>query len=262
MPNGWLFRFNAPSPSICLSANRTGMTSTVRLRPSVLAAREKVRDALTEAKRLHTSGLESLKICSRLSAVVDGVLSELFASAASDLSADGGQALRTRIALVAIGGYGRRQLAPYSDVDLMILHTGRLDEEVRALASRLTQDLYDAGLRPGHSVREVAEAVRLAKGDTVICTSLIESRLVVGSLPAFEEFKSAFQQMVERGQKKLCLDFIVARQDERQKYGDTVFLLEPNVKRSPAGSATCTCSAGSGTPRVASPTRTVCSPKE
>ncbi len=211
------------------------MSSTVRLRPSVLAARDKANAALDNGLRLNKSGLASVEVCARRSAAVDAILTLLFNAAIDDLPAGQGEGMRSRVALVAIGGYGRRQLAPYSDVDLMILHAGGLDDQLLGFVTRLTQDLYDAGLQPGHSLREPAEAVLLARSDVVICTSLIEARLLIGSLSLFEEFKAAFRQMVQHRQKTMCRDFIAARQEERRKVGDTVFLLEPNIKRSPGG---------------------------
>lgn len=210
------------------------MSSAVRLRPSVLAAREQVQASLEEVRRLHDTGLSSVQVCARLSSAVDAVLTRLFDAALEDLP-NGGRDLSSRLALVAIGGYGRRQQAPFSDVDLMVLYRGPLDEAVRGFTQRITQDLYDAGMNPGHSLRTPAEAVKLARGDTVICTSLIEARRLIGDMSVFEDFQSQFRQMVEKRSKTLCRDFIAARSEERHKYGETVFLLEPNVKRSPGG---------------------------
>ena len=69
--------------------------------------------------------------------------------------------MRERVALVAHGGYGRRQQAPYSDVDLMVLYDGRPDTLIKQLAARLTQDISDVGLALGHSLRTPSEAVQL-----------------------------------------------------------------------------------------------------
>lgn len=211
------------------------MSSSLRLRSAVLAAREQVQSGLEEVRRLHQSGMASVQVCARISSVIDQVLVKLFDSNLQKVPADQADSLRGRLALVAVGGYGRRQQAPFSDVDLMILYAGTLDESVRNFTSGLTQDLYDAGLKPGHSLRNVSDAVRLARGDTVICTSLIESRLIIGSAKLFEDFRQAFRQMVERRGTAFCREFIAARKEERHKFGETVFLLEPNIKRSPGG---------------------------
>lgn len=209
------------------------MSSSVRLRVSVLAARQQVQEGLGEVRRLHQNGMAAVQVCARISSTIDQVVIKLFDATLADF-ADSDK-LRGRLALVAIGGYGRRQQAPASDVDLMILYSGSLDDGVREFTQQLTQDLYDAGLKPGHSLRTVSEAVRLARGDTVICTSLIEARLIIGASSVFEEFQKSFRQMVERRQKACCREFIAARKQERQKFGGTVFLLEPNIKRSPGG---------------------------
>ncbi|QDU54537.1 [protein-PII] uridylyltransferase [Aeoliella mucimassa] len=211
------------------------MASSIRLRNTVLVAREQVQTGLEEVRRLHDSGLASVQVCARISSVIDQVLLKLFEASLDSMPEDQGKKLRERVALVAVGGYGRRQQAPCSDVDLMILYAGAQDDAVRQFTQRLTQDLFDTGLKPGHSLRTVAEAVRLARSDTVICTSLIESRLVIGSLPLFEEFRRTFQQMVERRGTAFCREFIMARKEERHKFGETVYLLEPNIKRTPGG---------------------------
>ncbi len=211
------------------------MSSSVRLRVSVLAARDQVQSSLDEVRRLQQQGMASVQVCARISSVIDQVIMKLFEAALSDVPRANAEKLRQRLALVAVGGYGRRQQAPSSDVDLMILYGGALDQTVRSFTQQLTQDLYDAGLKPGHSLRTINEALRLARSDTVICTSLIESRLVVGSSQIFEDFQRAFRQMVERRQTAFCREFILARKEERKKFGETVFLLEPNIKRSPGG---------------------------
>lgn len=210
------------------------MPTSVRLSPTVLAAREQVQSGLDDVRRLHQSGMASVQVCARISSVIDLVLIKLFEATLAD-QPDGGDNLRGRVALIAVGGYGRRQQAPGSDVDLMILYQGACDNQVTSFTQRLTQDLYDAGLKPGHSLRTSAEAVRLARSDTVICTSLIEARLIIGSSQLFESFSKPFRQMVERRAAAFCREFISARKQERHKFGETVFLLEPNIKRSPGG---------------------------
>ena len=136
---------------------------------------------------------------------------------------------------MAHGGYGRRHLAPLSDIDLMILHDTRQADLVRQFTTRLTQDVFDCGLKLGHSLRTPSDAVNLARTDPVICTSLVESRPIVGSMNLFDSFWKNFRGMVDRRKSTLCREFIQARRDERQKYGETVFLLEPNIKRSRGG---------------------------
>ena len=97
--------------------------------------------------------------------------------------------------MVAHAGYGRRDVAPYSDVDLMILHSPGVGERVAPLAERLLRDVFDAGLILGHSVRTPDQAWRLACSEPMICTSLVESRLVRGSTTLFSRYKISFAGM-------------------------------------------------------------------
>ncbi|OGS42005.1 MAG: hypothetical protein A3J82_08035, partial [Elusimicrobia bacterium RIFOXYA2_FULL_69_6] len=144
------------------------------------------------------------------------------------------EAVRREVALVAHGGQGRREVAPYSDVDLMIL---RVDgsERVGPLAERLFRDVFDSGLVLGHSVRTTEEACRLSGQDAQVCTSLIESRLLAGSRELFDGFQRQFTRRVRRRGSALLAAIERARLEERMKFGETVYLLEPNVKRSRGG---------------------------
>ena len=98
--------------------------------------------------------------------------------------------------IVAHGGYGRRDVAPYSDVDLMILHRPAAAARLLPLAERLVRDVFDAGLVLGHSVRTVRQACRLATREPMICTSLVDSRLLAGNPAIFESFMHSFRQRV------------------------------------------------------------------
>ena len=120
-----------------------------------------------------------------MSALRDEVILGLFDAAVDDLAPDATDPLREHVALVAHGGYGRGETAPYSDVDLMILHDAASADAVAPLARRLMHDVFDAGLALGHSVRTPREACRLAMRDAVIGTSLMESRLLAGSAALF-----------------------------------------------------------------------------
>src|SRR5208283_3205993 len=127
---------------------------------------------------------------------------------------------------------GRRDVAPYSDVDLMILHRPAAATRLLPLAERLVRDVFDAGLNLGHSVRTVREACRLAAREAMICTSLADSRLLAGNPAIFESFMHKFRQQSRWRSGWLLSAFQSSRDEERRRYGETVFLLEPNIKRS------------------------------
>lgn len=144
--------------------------------------------------------------------------------------------LARHVALVAHGGYGRREMAPYSDIDLMLLSDGGIDAGLVATAARrLVQDLFDAGLTVGQSVRSVAEAAQLASGDATIFSTLLDCRTLSGRDDLVARLRSRLWGVARRGRRRMAALLTAARAEERSKFGETVFLLEPNVKRSPGG---------------------------
>ena len=139
------------------------------------------------------------------------------------------------LALVAVGGYGRGELHPGSDVDLMLLLGEQaLDGHRDALENFLTF-LWDMGLEVGHSVRTVEDCAHEGAADITIATSLMESRLLAGSAPLFERMRAV------TGPDRIWPDFAFfeSKQRERQqrchKYNETAFNLEPNIKEGPGG---------------------------
>jgi len=115
----------------------------------------------------------------------------------------------------------------------MILHPPRAAPRVAPLAERLLRDVFDMGLDLGHSVRTVRDACRLGCHDPMICSSLVDSRLLAGSPSLFDCFMRRFRRQVRWRRTRLMRAILASRNAERLRYGETVFLLEPNIKRSP-----------------------------
>ena len=149
--------------------------------------------------------------------------------------------LDARLALVAVGGYGRGELFPYSDVDVLLLLPDDDDAAAAAAPPAARQQAleafvahcWDMGLEIGSSVRSVRQCLHAAAEDITICTALSEARLVAGSRGLFAQFSRRFAAQLDP------LDFLVAKQLElRQrhaKFEDTPYALEPNCKESPGG---------------------------
>ncbi len=208
------------------------MTTGPHFRESLLAAKERVAEGREKIRAQHGKGSPGVQVCARLTDLIDSVVLDLYHDA---LEALGERDLHRHVALVPHGGYGRRHLAPYSDLDLMILHSGKCEAAVARLAARLMQDLYDLGLTPGHSVRTPAEAVLLGRDDPTIATSLFEARFLAGNEDLFRDFLARQRKMVQRRYRTLHEAIVVARRQERAQYGETVYLLSPNLKRSRGG---------------------------
>lgn len=137
------------------------------------------------------------------------------------------------MALVAVGGYGRGQLFPHSDVDILILLPAALDATGTAFVERFVGMLWDIGLDAGHSVRTLAECEAEMAGDITIRTSLLEHRLVAGARPLFRRFGRSVALATEP--RHFYEAKTLEQQQRHLKYHDTAYNLEPNLKESPGG---------------------------
>jgi [protein-PII] uridylyltransferase len=178
------------------------------------------------------SGAESLAAMTDL---VDGFIIGRYSDAARGSEARADAALR-RCCVAALGGYGRRELAPYSDIDLMFVVHPWAEEDSQSFVRAVLHPLWDRGFRVGHSVRTIAECVELALTDATVKTSMMEARFLAGSAELFQEFLDRYGKKVVAVDKDGFLDRKVEeRRREYEKFGETVYLLEPNIKKSKGG---------------------------
>jgi [protein-PII] uridylyltransferase len=209
------------------------MSQSNALAAAVDAARCELQAGRERIKAMHDRGLAGEQVCGRLTSLIDQIVLRLYDAALGDCP--GSARLRQSIALVGLGSYGRRQSAPYSDVDLMILHDELPLDLLTPLVRRFTHAIYDVRLELGHSVRTTSEAVQLARTDGVICSSLIDGRLVTGNQNLYLGFREAFTRMVQRRAKAIARALHDARSAERNQYGESIYLLQPHIKRSRGG---------------------------
>ena len=205
------------------------MTST--LRPVVTQSRERLATGRSNLKTCHQQGAPGLNICTLMSDLLDTVLLELIRDIFDEVT-DGDQAkLDGRVALVPHGGYGRRDVAPYSDVDLMLLYRADSFPLAEQIARRLNRDVPDIGLSLGFSARTPKDACGYALKEAEVFTSLAESRYLSGSYSLYRQFMTRLARQ-SRDNARLIKGIEEKRLEERGKYGETVYLLRPNVKRS------------------------------
>jgi [protein-PII] uridylyltransferase len=201
----------------------------------VLVARNKLAESRLKLRAQHDSGSPGIQVCTLLTEMLDDVVGRLFEAMLADFEPATAQRLRQNVALVPYGGFGRGEIAPFSDVDLMLLYHPSVTNSVAALAKRIVTDVGDAGLVLGFSSRTIEQACQLGRSDATILTSLAEARFLVGSRELFERFAARFRRQAHRNWGKLVPLVEQARREERTKYGETVYLLEPNIKRSRGG---------------------------
>lgn len=207
------------------------MVQGVGLRDDVIYARRRLNDLRASLATAHARGLSGQRVAERFSSGIDEVVRHLFDAAVRDL----GTLVRKHVSLVAHGGNGRRQVAPFSDLDLMVLHDGRDGRATADVAKRLTQDIFDANVKLGQSLRTLPDVMDLVRDDAKTCSSLIETRLIVGSQPLYDEFRDRLGKMLHRRSRATIAALLDERAAERAQFGETNYLLEPNVKRSRGG---------------------------
>jgi [protein-PII] uridylyltransferase len=179
------------------------------------------------------SGAESL---ASMTEFVDGLIVGRY----RDAIRQGGDEMTTvgmqQCCLMALGGYGRRELAPQSDIDLMFLYQAGAGKAVEVLIRAVLHPLWDCGFQVGHSVRTIADSIEMAETDATVKTSMMEARFLAGSADLFQEFHRKYLRKIV---SKNCDEFLDQKLEERrreyQKFGETVYLLEPNVKKSKGG---------------------------
>ncbi|MCZ6669246.1 MAG: [protein-PII] uridylyltransferase [Gammaproteobacteria bacterium] len=141
----------------------------------------------------------------------------------------------TEYSLVAVGGYGRCELLPGSDIDLMILMEKKSGKALQQQLSEFLTLLWDIGLEVGHSVRTIKDCVREGKADVTVITNMIESRLIYGN----EKLYAGFQKAIAPNKMWSSRKFFEAKLEEQQnrhlRYNDTAYNLEPNIKEGPGG---------------------------
>ncbi|MAS07664.1 MAG: [protein-PII] uridylyltransferase [Ahrensia sp.] len=141
-----------------------------------------------------------------------------------------------RLALVAVGGYGRGTLAPGSDIDLLFLLPYKQTPLGEQLAEYILYMLWDMGLTVGHATRSIDECVRLSKTDTTICTAILDMRYLYGEKDLFDQLETRFFEDVVENTASSFIQAKLAERDARHKrMGETRYLVEPNIKDGKGG---------------------------
>lgn len=191
-------------------------------------------------KLLHRAGEGGLEICQARSMMLDVLLRHLWEAARTSLSAQA-QKEFPPLSLIAIGGYGRAELNPHSDIDFMFLHDGQIAAgkplpHLSKLIDGVLYPLWDIGLKVGHAVRSIEDCVKVANTDMQSKTSLIEARLIIGSETLFKKFQKAVVAKCVSGFEG---KYIAARLEDQttrhSKYGNSATMQEPNIKNGCGG---------------------------
>ena len=179
----------------------------------------------------HQAGGGGREICALRVDLVDVLLRHVFAAASTSVPGPGTE---MPLALVALGGYGRGELNPFSDVDVMLLHgeSGRrVSSYIEQMAEQILYLLWDIGFKVGHSTRSIKEAVAQANRDMLTKTAFLESRFLAGDRTLADEFREQFRLKCVAGREREYVELRMQDQAARHsKFGDSVYMQEPHLK--------------------------------
>ncbi|WP_374944699.1 [protein-PII] uridylyltransferase [Sphingomonas sp.] len=200
-----------------------------------------LKDALAQGRaeidrRLLAHPSRGLEAAGGQAYLVDQLLRVLFDFTVTRLHPLANPTAAERLALIAVGGYGRGEMAPYSDVDIGFLTPWKQTPWAEGVIESMLYALWDLGLKIGHSSRSLDEMVRQAKADVTVRTALLEARYVVGDTTVYDEASRRFKAEVQADTaRQFVADKLAERNARHLKMGDTRYVVEPNVKEGKGG---------------------------
>ena len=180
----------------------------------------------------HQAGHGGREICAHRADLVDVLLRYVFGAAFTATRPE--EASGAPLALIALGGYGRGELNPFSDIDVMLLHrqgAKKISPHLEEMVEQVLYLLWDSGFKVGHSTRSIKEAITQANRDMLTKTAMLESRFLAGDAELAREFREQFRSKCVEGHEREYVEMRMQDQVVRhKKFGDSVYLQEPHVK--------------------------------
>ena len=198
--------------------------------------RSALRDGEAEIRRRFEEGADGTIMARSRCFLIDQIVRILFDFTVSHVYPVTNPTKSERLGLVAVGGYGRGELAPFSDIDLLFLLPYKQTPWGEQVVEYLLYKLWDMGLNVGHSVRSVDYCIRLAREDLSIRTALLEMRYIWGDEALFEELRPRFDREIVVGTGPEFVEAKLAERDARHvRMGDSRYVVEPNLKEGKGG---------------------------
>src|SRR2546426_8729560 len=194
--------------------------------------RAALAEGLDSVKVMHAGGASGQESVQAHARVVDDLVKSLTKLITSDTNG----LAATPFVVIALGGYGRGELHPSSDIDLMVIYDAELSPYVQRVTQELLYTLWDLGLQIGHSLRSLPDCVAIARTDLASRTSMQAARFLAGDRRLFARFRRVLEENVYQRDFEQFLAATLAERDQRyRKYGASPYIGEPNVKESAGG---------------------------
>jgi [protein-PII] uridylyltransferase len=189
-----------------------------------------------EVRRRFETGASGTETVHTLSFLMDQLIRVLYDFVATHIYPIANPTEGERMALIAVGGYGRGELAPYSDLDLLFLTSYKPTPHTEQVVEYMLYALWDLGLKVGQSTRSIEETIRQSLADVTIRTAVLEARYIWGDQNLFTELKRRYDTDILRTTSAAFIEAKLSERDQRhERLGDSRYLVEPNVKESKGG---------------------------
>jgi len=183
--------------------------------------------------RFEQEEISSLEATSLLTEAMDSFLLELVEFSSEGFSGQVRESIHHQLSIIAVGGYGRAEMFPFSDVDLLITFERTSDNELREFASQFIRNCWDARLKLGAATRSISQTVSLLREESQVATALVETRLIWGSEVIHQKLRTRFEGWLQKSKRSFIDACEVSRKTEIIESASAVYSLEPDVKKSP-----------------------------
>ncbi|MDX3898995.1 MAG: [protein-PII] uridylyltransferase [Sphingobium sp.] len=188
------------------------------------------------ARRLEARPTRGREAVTAFAFLIDQLLRLLYDATTHHLYPAGNRSTGERVVLIAVGGYGRGEMAPHSDVDIGFITPWKPTGWTEQVIESMLYSLWDLGLKVGHSSRSIDETMRMAKSDLTVRTALLEARYIWGDRALYEETAARFDAEIQRDNARAFVtDKLAEREARHKRMGDSRYVVEPNVKEGKGG---------------------------
>ncbi|MBI5038272.1 MAG: [protein-PII] uridylyltransferase [Nitrospirae bacterium] len=202
----------------------------------VLSLKNYIAQRSQEIRDLHDNGASGLHIAIRLTGLTDTVISEIYNYELRKYEDSHHTSISDQCVLVTVGGYGRGELNPYSDIDIMFLYRSDAKKAIGHLSTEVLYLLWDLKYTIGHSIRTIEDCVKIGNSDFTARTALMEARMIAGSEALFTEFQDVFiHKVIARNVRSYIEERLRYMRERYKQYGSSIYLVEPNIKEGKGG---------------------------
>ncbi len=204
-------------------------TAALHIDANIQDFRQRINDSASKLNQMHDKNVRPARIVQFRVNSVDSILEEAWNEMMQQ------PACNQDMALVAVGGYGREELNPYSDIDILILVDDGVQDKYAPMIEQFVRFLWDIGYEIGHSIRTLGDCVKQSRNDITVMTNLLEARYCAGSKELFSQLKPTLEKSKVWPVRKFYQAKLDELETRHHKFADTAFNLEPNVKEGPGG---------------------------